>query len=219
MNFTNLRKNIKECKECGFKDNHSPPLYFNCTEPEKIHCLIITEQPKEREGNSLTENSLKEDLKQSGTSTTRQWLIKTFSEPSFKDGIINETGPYYWTHHTKCPSGKREIKKKCPAKWFKEELLSFPNLKIIISLGTESFRGVADISDNFKKVDFYEYFWKEVETTVKEEFKKSGVMLRFNNKDILYLALPHPSRKNPLSNLLPKLDPIINWFKKEGDLI
>jgi len=87
-----------------------------------------------------------------------------------------------------------------------------------VSLGTESFKGITSISNNLKNVNFYDYLWKEIEMTVENKFNEDQLLLTFKNTDFIYIALPHPSLANPLSNLLPKLVPIINWVKEKSDM-
>jgi len=213
-NFENFRKLIKDCKECDFKNKHSEPFYFNNFNPSIVKCLVVTEQPKESK-DIINEELAKKDLKSqlnNNKGSTRGWLINIFEE-TFANSIIMESGKYYWSHHTKCPSSKREFKEKCLKLWFEKELLLFENLSHVISFGAESFRGIVNLSKNYYSYDFYDYFWNEIEMIVKEEIINEKLTINLFGKDYLYLALPHPSSANPLSNMLKKFNYLIEHFK------
>ncbi|MCK4654384.1 MAG: hypothetical protein KAT74_06165 [Candidatus Cloacimonetes bacterium] len=216
MNFEEFRDKIKSCNICNnFKNKHTDPLYFNCKSPENVKCLIITEQPKEDKYNFINEESVKNDLLlNNNKGSTSGRLINIFGK-TFAKSIIDESGVYYWTHHTKCPSRERGYRKKCINEWFKKELKLFSNLSSIISLGTEPYRGIVSTSDNLKNVNFYDYFWDEIEMIITNNFSKDKLNIIIDGKNYNFLALPHPSSANPLSNLLKRFNSIIEWIKKE----
>lgn len=217
MNFEEFRNKIKSCNICNFKNKHTDPLYFKCKSPENVKCLIITEQPKEDKNNFINEKSVKNDLSsqlKNNKGSTRGWLIDIFDE-TFSKSIIDESGVYYWTHHTKCPSRKREYREKCINEWFQNELNLFSNLSTIVSFGTEPYRGIISTSDNLNNIKFYDYFWDEIEMIITNNFSKDKLNIIIGGKNYKFLALPHPSSANPLSNLLKRFDSIIEWIKKE----
>ena len=233
MSFKEFRKKIKACKKeiktsknenklckiCDFKHNNNDPFYFNCKSPEKVKCLIITEQPRKREDQlNFSEDSVKNDLKNPDNirSDTIKWISENF-KPLFSYSIINESGVYYWTHHTKCPSQIRKHCSKCFNKWFKEneELKLFTNLTTIISIGAVAYKGIVSISDNPNDHTFYDYFWNEIEINVKKKILEDELKIKIGNKDYTFLALPHPSCKSPLSHLLIRFKFLIDWIKNE----
>jgi len=213
MKFEEFRKEIKSCKICTFKNRHNDPFYFKCKSPEKVKCLIITEQPKEDKNNSVNDEPSKNDLELNRNSTTGK-LIEIFGE-TFKNSIINESSVYYWTHHTKCPSRKREPRNRCINEWFKKELKLFPNLSSIITFGAKPYSKIVSISNNLNDNTFYDYFWKEIEMIVQKKFSKDDLKITIDCEDYTFLALPHPSGVSPLSHLLIKFERIITWIKNE----
>ena len=217
MNFEKFRNEIKSCKACTFNKKHNAPFYFKCKSPEKVKCLIITEQPKEDVYNSVDDEPLINNLKLKNSTTGR--LIEVFGE-TFKNSILNKSNLYYWTHHTKCPSRGREPKDKCINKWFKHELQLFPNLSTIITFGAKPYRKIVSHSENLNKGDFYNYFWKEIKMIVNIIFLEDELKIVIDGKIYTFIALPHPSGVSPLSHLLKEFKPIISWIKlinKLGD--
>ncbi len=219
MNFENFRTEIKSCEICTFIQRHNEPFYFRCKHPEKVKCLIITEQPRKREDQpNFSEVSVINDLQLNNNRRNTIGKIAKIFGTSFTNSIINESGVYYWTHHTKCPSHRSEPSKKCFDKWFKEEkeLKLFPNLSTIISIGAVAFNEIVSISDN-PNVKSYNYLWKEIEMIVKDKFSKEDLQITIDCNEYTFLALPHPSGVSPLSHLLQKFVPIIIELIKEFD--
>ena len=231
MSFKEFRKKIKACKKeiktsknenklckiCDFKHNNNDPFYFNCKSPEKVKCLIITEQPRKREDQlNFSEVSVIDDLTNPDNirSDTIKWISENF-EPLLSNSIINESGVYYWTHHTKCPSHISEHCPKCFKKWFKEELKIFKNLSAIISIGAVAFNGIVSISEKNKLDKSYNYLGKEIQMMIKDKSSEYDLNITIDGNDYSLLALPHPSGVNPLSYLLHIFNPLIDWIKNE----
>jgi len=219
-----IKEQIKGCRECHVKNNHSPPLLFSCTEPRKVKCFIISEQPKEyKEKNYIDEELLKEHLKKlllqqnKNNKKLIDWLVITFGE-DFVTSIKNDNGLYYWTHQTKCPSRERQCKSRCSDKWLCREIETFLNLKCVIALGAEAYRGVAYQTKGPKQIkhmSYYDYLWKEIETIILNRNILKEMMVKIGNSEVLFIALPHPSGANALNNFLPNLNPLLQCAIKE----
>ena len=199
--FHELRDNILKCKKCSFKDKKAEPLYFNCNDPKLVKILVITEQPKRRE-NISTENNIVNFLRypsaEEKRSKTRKTLLELFKE-EFITSITGGEGRYYWTHHTKCASRKREIRNDCPKLWYLKELSIFVNLTLLITFGTKSYEALG------LNNSFYECFWSEIESLIKGTFllDNNDFVVTQNDKEYFHIALPHPSAANPLSHFIP----------------
>ena len=162
---------------------------------------MITEQPKILDGVIVNDNSFS---KLCDTSKTVVAMKDLFGE-DFVDSIKNKNGMFYWTHHTKCPHPKREPRDKCASRFLKTELQSFPNLKIVITLGGKATESIVKCC-NAKKINVAESLFSLLRELCGRNVER--ITIDISNKQVLFLPLPHPSPANPLNYFLNKIAPI-----------
>jgi uracil-DNA glycosylase len=213
MSFDSLRKSIKSCdNKCKLSAKNSEIFYFKSNNPDEVKILIVTEQPKEDKNGIIKDEYSAEDLTSKSVKIKMVSTLTDIFKMDFENMLLGKNSKYYWTHHTKCPSMIREYQEACMVKWFKKELDVFTNLKTIISFGTKAFQGITGLSENQRENSFYNYFWNEIEIIINKSLSKSNLRLVIDRREYYFLCLPHPSGVNPLSNLLDKFNPLINWF-------
>jgi len=214
MDFGKLKGNIKNCKLCRFKKNHSFPIFFNCKTPDSVKYLVITEQPKEMNEKAVDENTFIENVKNvyvKKNNKTKDHIARIFDMGSkmFSKSLQNASGPFYWTHHTKCPSSASERKDICMEHWFLEEIKQFKNLKTIFCFGSPAYNGLLSIAK--KQAKYYDIIWREIEMVVKDDYNDELLKIIIDNRSIMLIVLPHPSPANPLSHFLKYMSSIINY--------
>ncbi len=210
MIFDALREKIKSCQECKPKHCHCPPLYFKCNNPDEVKVIVISEQPMETD-NIITEDSIKECLRgERRGSPTINDIAELFSE-EYKNSILKDGGKFFWTHHTKCPSSKRNsIQKNCPQKWLTKEITIFPNLQYIITISSPAHEAIMSMGGC--KPNLTDALWKEFELVIFNEHYGKDIeipTIKICGKVFNYISLPHTTNCNPLSNFIPYLSPLI----------
>lgn len=186
--FNELRFSILKCSKCKFKNSNAKPIYFDFDNPDNVKVLILTEQP------NITQGEIEIAVRDESKSDMIRFLKELFNN-RLTDLILNHTGTIYWTHQTKCYSLKRETKYACGSEWISQEIEMFRNLKAILVLGSNAFNALPKVTT----LSFADYLWKEINMMTKNDINASQLQFDFNDKNIFYYCMPHPSRKNPLN--------------------
>jgi uracil-DNA glycosylase len=205
MNFIDIRQDILKCRLCIDNIDCKHKLIFNNTDTNKVKIIIISEQPKLNKTDLCSDEMLHEVIKNSSITgknkiSTRDEIYKMF--PGLEDSIREENGKYYWTHYTKCASIISKPQKRCALTWIKKEIECFKEAKCIIVFGAKAYSIINNIFRIGLKYD--EYIWEIIKNTV---LAKDYSQFRHNG--ILIFVLPHPSKRNGFSIILPKLIPYV----------
>ena len=210
--YLDLKKTIELCsiENCIFDKNthNKKPLYLNHKDPDKVRILIVTEQPKIINNRDFSKDFYDDVSKV----TTYKDLVAILGE-EFNKSIKNSNGSFYWTHHTKCPSKRREPQNICAEAYITKELEVFKNLRLVISFGAYSYNFFQSSLLNTDKTLIDEFYDLLKEQILKEEV---NIETQANHlKDypqIVFLPLPHPSKANPLGHLIKKAQKTINKY-------
>jgi uracil-DNA glycosylase len=219
-NLEVLRKEVSRCQDCpnlfaALKRNSgSQAIQLPHSNPEKVQILVITEQPKildDTPVNNKTFLAANYEL----THTTAARLITTLGV-NFATSIRSRSGPYYWTHHTRCPSRDRCPQERCMDKFLINELKAFPNLTTIITFGSIAYTRLLDVyrhklGGKFNKA-YFDYFYDELVQNVRKSINLAVLMIY--GREVRLLALPHPSDANPAHLFLCRMKWIISMSTK-----
>ncbi len=206
VNFTQFIENVYkcDCKDCilhGYLNKSIKPIQLPHSNPKDVRVVIITEQPKILKNQPVTNENFSQYIRKS---STFDGLEKILGQ-EFLNSIKNRTGPFYWTHHTKCPNIKRLPQNKCANKYLKTELAQFCNLKLVVSFGSKSFNYISQhIIQDKNQPKLLDYFYELLVTHIKSNHVDK-YSFEINDKNISYLSLPHPSPANPLKELNIKI--------------
>lgn len=201
---------IKNCTLNKLISMNNKPIQLDHENVNEVKILIITEQPKILW--NKTEVTNKNFLFNVEDSSTVQNL-KTILGEEFIKSVQERKGPYYWTHHTKCPSKTRQPQSVCMENYFNKELEYFINLKLLITFGSHPYPFIknSDLDYNDKLPNkFFDYFYDLLIENITHTKKVYNVKLI--NKIIPYLALPHPSNANSMHMFLDKMDDMISSY-------
>ncbi len=199
------------CKLYRYKTNNNyiEPIQLIHKDPKKVRVLIITEQPKILKGSDKLTNKTFFCNKEERSTITQLIAILGCK---FNYFIDEKDGPFYWTHHTKCPHHERKPQSKCMEKYFTEEIECFANLKLLIAFGSHPYPHIEKNNHNKDNIPnkYFEYFYRLLEENINEKYTYPKICIK--KKEIIFLALPHPSKNNSLRLFLPKMKNMIDDY-------
>ena len=207
--FSGFVKLVRKCKvaDCPlnqFISKANEPIQLPHSNVENVRLIIVTEQPK-------------------GQTTNRRFLFGNISHGTVKNlqailgerfikSVQDRSGPYYWTHHTKCPNAAKRPQTICGESYFRKELTYFKNVNLIITFGAMPYSNICKYFNAARKGDslpknYLEYFYELLQENITRTKMVKSILI--GNRRVPFLALPHPSGSNPLRFFLPKMKVMI----------